>query len=182
LGAPLPDFERSQLAARLGAGPTQATLAAEAGRAPANRHLGVLGEAEVLRRLAEIEELSIFRPFPDLETAEIAVRHEASFRVLGIQVKTVSVPDVHTETTVDIQEASFEAASNTWFTILTWLRDERRFHPEFLLVPSQKIRDISHLEGITLQISFTPGSTRHAVVEPYRRLLENLGKEIASLI
>ena len=57
-----------------------------------------------------------------------------------------------------------------------------RFHTEFLLIPSQEIEAMSHVEGHTMQVSFTPGSTRHALVEPYRRPLESLGRAIASLI
>src|SRR6267143_4018352 len=37
--------------------------------------LGFLGESEVVRRLAEAERLNLFRPFPDLETVELAVRN-----------------------------------------------------------------------------------------------------------
>jgi len=173
--------DRSGLAARLGVDGALPTGALEAQRSPADRPLGILGEAEVLRRLAQMEELSIFRPFPDLETAEIVVRHVGTFGVVGIQVKTVSLPELHTETTVNIQRPSFRPASSTWFVVLTWQRDASRFHTEFLLIPSTEIEGISHLEGHTLQISFTPGSTRHAVVEPYRRPLQDLGKDIALL-
>src|SRR5438270_10381012 len=37
--------------------------------------LGTLGETEVIRRLCEAAGLNLFRPFPDLETAELAVMH-----------------------------------------------------------------------------------------------------------
>ena len=49
--------------------------------------VGFLGEAEVVRLLAESGDLNLFRPFPDLETSELAVLHLESRRVLGIQVK-----------------------------------------------------------------------------------------------
>lgn len=173
---------RSELAARFGAGQQTLTVAYEGRRPPANRRLGSVGEAEVIRRLAGLESLSIFRPFPDIETAEIVARHVETFGVAGLQVKTVSVPNVHTETTVDIQKPSFTPAPSTWFTVLTWLRDARAFHDDYLLIPSGDIEAISHVEAGTMQISFTPGSTRHARVEPYRRKLANLGEDVASLI
>ena len=53
--------------------------------------LGFLGETEVIRRLAEGERLNLFRPFPDLETVELAVRQLDSGHVVGLQIKTVSV-------------------------------------------------------------------------------------------
>ena len=37
--------------------------------------LGFLGESEVVRRLAQDADLNLFRPFPDLETAELAILH-----------------------------------------------------------------------------------------------------------
>src|SRR5690242_3322933 len=45
---------------------------------------GFLGEAEVVRLLAEDPELNLFRCFPDLETSELVVRQLESGRVLGL--------------------------------------------------------------------------------------------------
>jgi hypothetical protein len=50
--------------------------------------VGFVGEMEIIRRLADAEELVMFRPFPDLETVEVLVRHAASRKFLGLQVKT----------------------------------------------------------------------------------------------
>src|SRR5450759_1960768 len=63
---------------------------------------GFLGELEVMRRLAEAEDLNLFRPFPDSETAELLVRHRISRRVVGLQVKTVTVDATHTRPTVNV--------------------------------------------------------------------------------
>ena len=62
------------------------------------RAVGFRGEVEVIRRLAEMNELTIYRPFPDLETAEVVVLHELSRRVLGIQVKTIGIDKRHPTT------------------------------------------------------------------------------------
>ena len=48
--------------------------------------VGFLGESEVTRRLAVTGDLNLFRPFPDDETAELAVLHKDSRRVLGLQI------------------------------------------------------------------------------------------------
>jgi len=49
--------------------------------------LGFLGAAEVIRLLAENGELNLFRPFPDLETSELAALDLNTRRVLGLQIK-----------------------------------------------------------------------------------------------
>jgi len=48
--------------------------------------VGSLGETEVMRRLAETSSLNVFRPFPDLETAELAVLHLDSRGIVGLQI------------------------------------------------------------------------------------------------
>src|SRR6266550_680257 len=58
---------------------------------------GFVGEAEVIRRLAEVEGLALFRPFPDLETVEVLVREVASGRFVGLQVKTAGWDVRHLE-------------------------------------------------------------------------------------
>src|SRR5260370_17495062 len=63
--------------------------------------LGFLGEAEVIRHLAESGELNLFRPFPDSETAEIGVLHLISRRVIGLQVKTADMHQARLRATVN---------------------------------------------------------------------------------
>jgi hypothetical protein len=75
-------------------------------RGTAARAVGFRGETEVVRRLADSDELTLYRPFPDLETAEVAAQHETTRRVLGIQVKTIGVDKRHPHNTVDIDLAS----------------------------------------------------------------------------
>lgn len=174
---------RKQLAARLGAVPQVIPALAHAPhRSPADRSLGALGEAEVLRRLAGEYTLNLFRPFPDLETAEIVVRHLESLAILGIQVKTVSVDAAHMETTVNIQRPSFRPSASTWLVVLAWQRDQERFHPECLVMPTMDVERIAYGDAEHLELSFQPGGGRHAAVEPYRRPLQELGREIAALL
>ena len=49
--------------------------------------LGQLGEAEVLRRLAQEVEVALFRPRTDLETVELVARRLTGGSHLGLQVK-----------------------------------------------------------------------------------------------
>jgi len=78
------------------------------------RSTGFRGEVEVMRRLADIDVLTIYRAFPDLETAEVVVLHEKSRQVLGIQVKTIGVDRQHPAGTIDVDMASFRPSATTW--------------------------------------------------------------------
>ena len=106
--------------------------------------LGSLGESEVIRRLAEAASLNLFRPFPDLETAELAVMHRDSRQVVGLQIKTVEVDETRLRATVNIRASSFRPAPTTHFIVLAWLDDESRFHEEFLSIPSVELVNIAH--------------------------------------
>jgi hypothetical protein len=57
---------------RFGVSPGESVPAVGEHIAPfASSDRGLLGELEVMRRLAEAEDLNLFRPFPDSETAEL---------------------------------------------------------------------------------------------------------------
>jgi hypothetical protein len=142
--------------------------------------VGFLGEAEVVRLLAESGDLNLFRPFPDLETSELAVLHLASRRVLGIQVKTRGVDSANPAATVNVRESSFRSSPTTYFVVLAWLRDEARFHDECLLIPSEKFRDICQpalTEG-NLKFEWHPGSAAHSHLDKYRRQRADLRNEV----
>lgn len=145
--------------------------------------VGFLGESEVTRRLAESEILNLFRAFPDSETAEIAVLHLASRRVIGLQVKTVDVTQARLHATVDIYASSFRDSPTTFFVVLAWLRNEARFHEECLLIPSLELRDLATDDGEGhLQFPFDPSSTAQKQLDPYRRRLSELHPEIERLL
>jgi hypothetical protein len=145
--------------------------------------LGFLGESEVNRRLAENAELNLFRPFPDLETAELAVLHLGSRRVLGIQVKTVGVDTAHPSATVAVRALSFRPAQTTYFVVLAWMREEARFHEDCLVIPSEVLTSISGRDVYGhLKFEFHPGSTTQGRLERFRHRLSTLATATARLL
>ena len=144
--------------------------------------LGFLGESEVIRRLAEAEQLNLFRPFPDLETVELAVRHLHAGRVVGLQIKTVSVDPVRPNRPVDIYMSSFRPAPTTYFTVVAWMPDERRFHEECLVIPSEEILRFARPAGLHYKFEFQPGSTKQPRLDKYRRALSDLCSEVEKLL
>ncbi len=132
---------------------------------------GFLGESEVMRRLAEAEDLNLFRPFPDLETAELVVRHRVSRRVIGLQVKTVTVAGANTNPTVDVKISSFRPAPTTYFTVLIWLQVDAKFHEDCLMFPSERLHEFALEDNGHFTFHFDPGSAR---LKSYRRPLAEL--------
>jgi hypothetical protein len=145
--------------------------------------LGYLGEAEVTRRLAEAGNLNAFRPFPDLETAEIAVLDLNTRRVIGLQVKTVDIDQARLHATVNIRGSSFRPSPTTFFTVLAWLRDKSQFYEEFLLIPSMELREFLRDDGHGhLEFVWQPGSTTVSHLSRYRRGLSELRGHVSSLL
>ena len=144
--------------------------------------LGFLGESEVVRQLAEAEQLNLFRPFPDLETVELAVRHLKSGHVVGLQIKTVSVDSVRPNRPVDVNTSSFRPAPTTYFTVVAWMPEERRFHDECLVIPSEELLQFARPGGSHYTFEFHPGSTNQPRLDKYRRHLSDLCTEIESLL
>jgi len=172
-----------RLGERLGVPPGPPAPALAAGPPRLRRGpLGFLGETEVVRRLAEAEPLNLFRPFPDLETVELAVRHVHSGRVVGLQIKTVSVDAVRPNRPVDIYISSFRPAPTTYFTVVAWMPDDRRFHEECLVIPSEELLRFARPDGLHYQFEFQPGSTKQPRLDKYRRALSNLSAEIERLL
>ena len=145
--------------------------------------LGFLGEAEVIRLLAESGELNLFRPFPDSETAEIAVIHLTSRRVIGLQVKTVDMDQARLRATVNVYAPSFRPSPTTYVVVLAWLRDEARFHEECLLIPSVALLDFARDDGSGhLEFVFRPGSTGQPEMDKYRIELNELRTRVISSV
>jgi hypothetical protein len=132
---------------------------------------GFLGESEVIRRLAEAEDLNLFRPFPDLETAELVVHHRVSRRVIGLQVKTVTVGATNTQPVVGVSISSFRPAPTTYFTVVAWLQVDTRFHEECLMFPSERLHEFAVEEEGHFRFHFNPGSAR---LKSYRHPLAEL--------
>lgn len=127
--------------------------------------LGFLGESEAVRLLATRGELNLFRPFPDLETAEIAVLHLTSQRVVGLQVKTVDVEESRMRATVNIRASSFRPSASTYFVVLAYQRDTLTFHEECLLIPTPDIESLVRSDGKGhMEFQFRPGkSSKYSV-------------------
>ncbi len=130
--------------------------------------LGFLGETEVIRRLAEAERLNLFR----LDSGH----------VVGLQIKTVSVDAVNPNRPVDIYISSFRPAPTTCFVVVAWVPDDRRFHEECLVIPSEKLLEFARPAGSHYQFEFQPGSTRQPRLDKYRRALSGLCAEIEALL
>ena len=172
-----------RLAERFGVGADLPALALTGERTRLRRSpLGFLGESEVIRRLAEAEHLNLFRPFPDLETVELAVRHLHSGHVVGLQIKTVSVDAAYPNRPVDISMSSFRPAPTTYFTVVAWMPEERRFHEECLVFPSKELLSFARPDGVHYKFEFQPGSTTQPRLDRYRRALSDLSTEIERLL
>jgi hypothetical protein len=142
--------------------------------------LGFLGESAVVSLLAESGELNVFRPFPDLETSELAVLHLESRRMLGVQVKTGGVDAAHPTARINIRAASFRPSPTTYFVVLAWQRGENRFQEECLLIPSEEMRTMcqpGELDG-HLKFDWLPGSVAESRLNPFRIPIHKMRVEI----
>jgi hypothetical protein len=144
---------------------------------------GFLGESEVMRRLAEADDLNLFRAFPDSETAEIAALHLDTQRVIGLQVKTVDIDQTRLRATVNVLASSFLPAPTTYLVILAWLRDEARFHESCLLIPSDELLNFAHNDGYGhITFEFHPDSPAQAPQDAYRHELSAMQDAIKTLL
>jgi hypothetical protein len=144
--------------------------------------LGFLGESEVTRRLAESEQVNLFRPFPDSETAELVLLHLEKRRVVGLQIKTVGIGAGHSSGTVSVLESSLRVSPTTYFVVLAWLRDEGRFHEQCLLFPSENVPWFADEDAFGhLKFEFHPGSSQ-GHLDQFRRRLPDLKDDIERLL
>jgi hypothetical protein len=141
---------------------------------------GFLGEAEVIRRLAEGYSLALFRPFPDLETVEVLARRAAGGRFIGLQVKTAGWDSGGTESRIYVRRSSFRPAPSTYVCILGWHRTAHQFSDDCLLMPSVAIKGIAREEGNWLVLELEPGSLRHRRLDAYRLRLSELSRAVES--
>ena len=164
---------------RLGIAPAEAKVEPEVAVPPTWRSdLGFLGEAEVTRRLAEVEDLNLFRPFPDSETAELVALHIANRSVRGLQIKTVGINAGDSAATVTVLASSLRVSPTTYFVVLAWLREAGRFHDECLVIPSEELRGIAAEDTYGhIKLEFRPGSTKGRLAR-YRRPLSELPQAI----
>jgi hypothetical protein len=153
------------------------------GKAGVDRRFeGFVGEMEVIRRLASSESLLLFRPFPDLETVEVLVRHLGTRRYLGLQVKTSGFDSASAEERVYFRRSSFRPSPSTFICVLGWDRVGRAFAESCLLVPSVDIAGLARVEGAWLVLEVEPGSGRHRKLDRYASRLEVLSQTIQGML
>src|SRR5256885_7663360 len=141
------------------------------------RWLGFLGEAEVVRRLAENPSLDLFRPFPDLEMVEVLARSRITYRYCGLQVKTgVPAEARGGEARIAIRKATLMPATSTSIVALAWMAEQRQFADEFLLIPTTELAGVAVDDGVHLFLNFHPHSQERTRLDPYRRPLSDLGQ------
>jgi hypothetical protein len=144
--------------------------------------LGSIGEQEVIGRVSSVNDLSLFRPFPDLETVEVLVRNAVNGSFLGLQVKTaVPDPERHGEARISIRKASFVPAPSTYVVALAFLTEQKRFADECLVVPSERVVEIAVDSGEHWVMNFHPHSQERGRIDPYRQELSALGSAIKRL-
>ena len=172
--------ERFDAAALAEGTPAQGWLEDWIARPVDRGRVGFLGETEAIRRLAEAEALNLFRPFPDLETVELLIRHVASRRFLGLQLKTVGWDRGHLENKIYVRRSSFRPAPSTYICVLGWNRDAKRFEDDCLLMPSEDLHHVARVEEEWMVLEVEPGSTSHRRLDRYRVSLLSLGAIVES--
>jgi hypothetical protein len=171
--------DRDRLAERFGNTAADGVELAKPVDAVDRGEVGFLGEAEVIRRLAEEPALNVFRPFPDLETVELLARHVTSHRFRGLQVKTSGWDEGHMENRVHFRRSSFRPADSTYVVILSWNRTSLDFDDSCLLVPSRKVAELARAESEWLVLELQPGSNHHRHLDAYHAALALLGSIVA---
>src|SRR5438552_341674 len=131
------------------------------------RWLGFLGEAEVVRRLAENPSLDLFRPFPDLEMVEVLTRNRITHCYCGLQIKTGVPTAAHDgEARIPIRKATLVPAPNTYIAALAWMAEQRQFADEFLLIPTTELGRVAVEGGTHLFLNFHPHSQERTRLDP----------------
>lgn len=150
----------------------------------ARSDLGFHGESEVVLLLSGCANLNLFRPFPDLETCELAIVHRQNRRLVGLQIKTISVDATHPREPVMVWAPSFRPTRTTYFVVLAWLRDEHRFHEECLLTPSNELKSVVYPKELSGHFAFDwhPGARSRTKLDVYRRELARLGSEVQTIL
>jgi hypothetical protein len=148
---------------------------------PSERHhswLGFLGEAEVVRRLAESSRLDLFRPFPDLEMVEVLARDNITRNFAGIQVKTATVAHPTEEAQFHVRKSTLSHATSAWVVCLAWWQEARAFDSECLLIPATDVPQIGTDTGSGFEIFFNPKRPKRTRLDPYRHELADLANLI----
>lgn len=148
-----------------------------------DRVLGFLGEQEVCRRLATLNDCVLFRPFPDYEMVEIVVRRLATGATIGLQVKTAQLGMPHDMRHVLINRATYVPVASTYVVVLGWILTEGRFHDTCLVIPSVDVPSIASQDGPYYELHFRPdGSVERSRLDRYRMPLAELDQAVSRLL
>jgi hypothetical protein len=60
--------------------------------------------------------------------------------------------------------------------------DERRFHEECLVIPSEELLRFARPAGLHYKFEFQPGSKKQPRLDKYRRKLGDLSSEVEKLL
>ncbi len=112
-------------------------------------------------------------------TSELVVRHLATQRALGLQIKTIGVDGAHPSGTVSVLASSFRPSPTTYFVVLAWHEESRQFDHECLLVPSTELGHIGQLRGAHLSFGWHPGSGQESRLTQYRSQVVDLCRSVA---
>ena len=145
-----------------------------------DRWLGFLGEAEVIRRLAEVPELELYRPFPDLEMVEVLARSRGSLRFGGLQVKAPAWTPARRQAHAAVDISTLQPDASTFVAVLPWLVDAGRFVEECLLIPAAEVPRLGTRDGRFYLIEFALfAGRRRSRWDEFRVPLATLGGEVA---
>lgn len=145
--------------------------------------IGFLGEQEVCRRLATLDQCGLFRPFPDYEIVDVAIRRLATGSTLGLQVKTAQLDRPDDTRHVLINRATFVASPSTYVVALAWIATESRFHDTCLLIPSADVPALASASGPYFELHFrAAGSRERSRLDRYRMPLDALAQAVSRLL
>lgn len=143
---------------------------------------GILGELDLLSRLARSESLDLYRPFPDLEDIDIAVRHLGTHRALGLQVKTLGYDAEHPAGAVGVHAASFRPLPDLRFVVYGWNRSSEQFVKEALLIPAGDIPSLARETEGKLQFDWRPENPGRSRLNRYTLPIEELAAAVEALV
>ena len=106
--------------------------------------MGALAEVEVMRLLAGVPELNVFKSFPDVELSEYIARRSPDGAMRGIQVKCVGLDGPDDSGAFFIPARDMRQASAALIVVLAWRRDLQDFDELALLFPAARVPELCH--------------------------------------
>lgn len=143
---------------------------------------GILGELDLLSRLARRESLDLYRPFPDLEDIDVAVRHLGTHRVHALQVKTLGYQQSNPSGSLGIHAASFRPLPDLHFVVYGWNRDTELFSADALFIPAADIPHLTREHNGQLKFDWQPEGPERTRLGPYAVPVEELAAAVEAAL